>query len=358
MSWRSLLCCCCCLALAFAAHADTHLDVGVVVFDPGIPADVATHTELRIFPRIREAEAQYLPVNLQRALQDAGQWGAVRVVPRPNALYELLLEGRIVESTGQRLRLHLSGRDASGRVWLQREYVAEAAEDDYPVPPGADPFAGLYREIAADLDAVRLQLDAATIAAIRHIALMRYAAALAPEAFASYLAGGEAEPYRLLGLPAEGDPMIERVLRIRNQEYQFIDHVDEQYGQLHDRMAETYSLWRQYDREQSLYKEEYLQRAATRDSAGRRGSFSAMQQSYYAYRAYRLQEQDLAELAGGFNNETAPTLIEASGQVYRLTGTLDNQYLEWQGILRDIFAIEVGLPPSAGASKDFAVPSQ
>lgn len=150
--------------------------------------------------------------------------------------------------------------------------------------------------------------------------------------------------------------MIERVKRIRNQEYLFIDNVDEQYGELHDDMASTYRLWLQYDREQSLYSEDYEVRAASRDKQGPRGSFSAMQQSYNAYRNFRIQEQDLDELALGFNNELEPTIVETSGRVFRLTGTLDSQYTEWRGILREIFAIETGFPVNSSATKNFSDP--
>ena len=33
--------------------------------------------------------------------------------------------------------------------------------------------------------------------------------------------------------------------------------------------------------------------------------------------------------------------------MFRLTGTLDTQYGEWRTILRDIFALETGLPAAA-----------
>ena len=36
--------------------------------------------------------------------------------------------------------------------------------------------------------------------------------------------------------------------------------------------------------------------------------------------------------------------MEASGRVFRLSGTLQSQYNEWRSILRDIFALETGAP--------------
>lgn len=318
------------------------LDVGVVIFDPGIPVDAATHGELGIFPEIRQAEARYLPVLLRRALVDSGAWGAVRVLPEASPLSEISVTGAIEYADGRTLQLAIRAVDATGRVWLDAVYRDHAAAGDYPVAPGDDPFADLYRAVANDLLARREALDEGVARVIRRVAFLRYASSLSPEAFADYLAGGGAQPYSVSRLPADGDPMIARVERIRDHEYVFIDTVDEQYLSLQEETADTYGLWRQYDRERALYLADYERRAQQRDSAGSRGSFAAMQQSYSAYRTIKMQQQDLQELARGFNNEVAPTVIEASGRVFRLTGNLETRYSDWRRILREIFALETG----------------
>jgi len=109
----------------------------------------------------------------------------------------------------------------------------------------------------------------------------------------------------------------------------------------------TYSLWRQYGREQALYQQDYEARAQTKERIGQRGTFSAMEQTYNTYKQIKIQEQDLDEMAQGFNNEVAPTVMEASGKVFRLSGTLESQYNEWRSILREIFVIETGLPAAS-----------
>ncbi|MEH6588253.1 MAG: hypothetical protein V7720_16995 [Halioglobus sp.] len=347
-----------CLWVILPSQADESalLDVGVVIFNPGIPEDKSTHTELEIFPRIREAEAQYLPVTLRRELVDSGEWGVVRVVPEAGSLSEVTVQARILESSGIRQRIQFTAADATGRVWLDAEYAVQSYETAQTASGTGEPYRKLYQQVAADLLAFRQSLDARSLGEIRQIALIRYAYSLSADAFSDYLATDETGRYQLRRLPAAGDPMMERVERIRNQEYLFIDNVDEQYGDLHDDMASTYSLWLQYDREQSLFSGDYEQRAASREKQGRRGSFASMQQSYNAYRNYRLQEQDLGELAMGFNNELEPTIVETSGKVFRLTGTLDSQYTEWRGILRQIFALETGLPVISSDGKGFSDP--
>jgi hypothetical protein len=205
----------------------------------------------------------------------------------------------------------------------------------------------VYAQIADDLLAARGQKTTTQLTRIREIALLRYAAGLAPEAFESYLARTPTGEFTLARLPAEDDPMLVRVIRIRDQEYLFIDTVDDQYVRLSEEMAPTYNLWRQFGAEQAQYRQEYQERVSNRDSQGRRGSFAALEQTYNAYKWSKIHEQDLDELALGFNNEVAPTDMEVSGTVFKLSGTLDTQYTEWRAILRKIFALETGLAPGA-----------
>lgn len=324
------------------------LDVGVVILDPGIPADPASHSEQGIFPEIRRAEARYLPVLLRGALVDSGSWGAVRVLPEAMPSAELLVTGEILASDGMGLTLRIHAADATGRTWLDRVYRDEAREEDYPVAPGNDPFADLYRQVANDLLAAGERLDQRQLLQIRQVALLRFASELSPEAFSGYLSRDENGTFVPLRLPAEGDPMIARVERIRNQEFLFIDTVDEQYTALFEETAPTYGLWRQYLRESAIFRAQYQTRVQARDSDARRGSFAAMQEVYDAYKWSRIHAQDLDDLAQGFDNEVAPTVIEVSGRVYRLNGALDAQYSEWRQILREIFALETGLPVEPG----------
>ncbi len=323
------------------------LDVGLPIFDPGIPADASIHSKLGIFPEIRKAEAKYMPVMLRQALVDSGDWGVVRVLPEAQDAAELLVTGTIVHSDGERLELRIQARDATGAQWLDKAYSGVTTPADYPVNVPGDPFLAVYQQIAGDLLAVRGQRSAKQLADIRQVALMRYASGLAPEVFASYLAQTPTGEYTLQRLPAADDPMLVRVNRIREQEYLFIDTVDEQYAQLSEGMTPTYNLWRQFGAEQALYGADYQQRVSNRDSQGRRGSFAALEQSYNAYKWSKIHEQDLDELALGFNNEVAPTVMEVSGKVFNLSGTLDTQYAQWREILQRIFALETGLAPAS-----------
>ncbi len=346
MKWCSALLLCLWVLPALAAE-DDFLDVGIVVFDPG-SAGLDAPSASPQFPQVRRAEAVYQAVELRRALENSGEWGAVRVMPEAGQLTDLVVQAQIVQSSGEQLQLAVTATDASGQPWLQQSYQGQAAESAYPGLAGSDPFASVYQRIAADLSAQREARSPQALAQLRTLTRLRYAGSLAPEAFADYLAGGGDTPYTLQRLPAEDDPMLQRVERIRQQEYLFIDNVDEQYARLHDELQPTYHLWRQNWREQAVYERDYQQRAAERESNDRRGSYAAMLADYSTYRAYRIRQQDMDELALGFNNEVGPTVVESRGRVFRLSGSLQSRYEDWRRILREIFALEMGELPGQG----------
>ena len=329
-----------------SVEPDIWLDIGIVVFDPGIPEDASTHSREGIFPEIRKAEARYQSVLLRDVLVASNQWGAVRVLPHETGSSPLVVTGTIRHSDGQALVLSVEAHDTTGRRWLSRTYHDRTQASDYPVGDDEDPFLDIYRAIANDLARVRNGLDPLAVSEIPRVTELRYAASLSPEAFAGFLAEDDEGRYSVQRLPAEGDPMMARVQRIQNQEYLFIDTVDEQYVELYQEMAPVYHLWRQYGREQAIYKDEYQQRVANRESHGRRGTYAQMEQTYSAFRSVKIQQQDLHELAIGFNTEVAPTVLEVGDTVFRLNGTLDAQYDEWRTILRKIFALETGIPAS------------
>ena len=315
----------------------------VASFDPGLPVSTVGLSRAGIFPEIRRAEARFMPVLLRQVLQTSNAWGPVRVLPEPQASAELQVDGRILHSDGHLLVLQVRAVDAAGRVWLDRRYRDESQPGDFTASGAEDPFIDLYRRVANDLLAAYRQRASTELAQLPTIALLRQARDLAPAAFTGYL-GEDETGLSLRRAPAEDDPMIARVQRIRDQEYRFIDAVDQQYVDLFETMQPTYNLWRQFGREQAEYREEYAQRLTQRDKAGPRGTYAAMEQTYNAFKWSKIQQQDLEDLARGFNNEVQPTVLEASGSVYQLSGSLESQYAEWRDILGEIFRLESGLP--------------
>ena len=79
---------------------------------------------------------------------------------------------------------------------------------------------------------------------------------------------------------------------------------------------------------------------ASTNSGYARGSYYALQESYNNYRWAKVQELYLDELREGFANEVEPTEVALDDSLYRLTGTLEQQYREWRSILAELYALD------------------
>jgi hypothetical protein len=165
------------------------LDVGIMIFDPGIPESIEKQEKQMIFPEVRRAEARYMPYHLKSTLERSGYWGSVWVVPETSDAVDLLVWGRIEQSDGYNVKLRVGAWDASGREWLNRVYETQVPAKAYSQyrDTTQDPYQNVYNEIANDLLEIRDDLSAKELERIRQIANLRYAADLVPVAFNAYL---------------------------------------------------------------------------------------------------------------------------------------------------------------------------
>lgn len=334
---------------AAAAQSETEqlpdaLNVSVVLFDPGIPPDSAAHHQSGIYPGIRVVEAQYLPFVLRQSLIATGNWGAVRVVPQQDPGAEVLISGTILRSDGVALEVQLQVSDSTGLLWLNKRYAVGLSE----TLPGSDrqkdidPLQALYDEFNDDLLTAANNLDDAQLTTLGHVALLRYANDLSPEAFSDYLQRDDDGQFHILRLPARNDTMLQRVERIRQSEYLFIDTVDSHYETLYEQVKPVYTLWRKYRSEMSDYRQSELERIEQSNTRARRGSYLALRDSYENYKWAKIQEQNLDKWARGFNNEVTPTVMQLQGKVVNLTGNVAAQYTQWRQMLKSLFEAETG----------------
>ncbi len=330
----------------------TRVDIGIVPFTTRENAVNKAAFGDWIFDEIKLKETQFLPHLLSKALIESDLWGAVRVLPEADPSLVITIRGEIISSTGLDLAVHINATDSSGRVWLAQDYADVAQLSDYPESTrftygnrfdGAnyvDPFHDLYKQVANDLLAARDGLDDGLLAETLQIADLVYARDLAPERFASTLTKNEEGLLRLVTLPAADDPMLARVSDMRYRHHLFIDTVDEYYQTLYEDIQPAYVLWRRYSLDQT---EETLSREATPPSTTTYGdsrSFLALSQRYDRFKWSKIYEHEFTELAAGFNNELAPAMLALNGQVHGLSGTMEQQYREWRGILRALFELE------------------
>ena len=327
-------------ASALARDA-TALNVSISVFDPGVPADRALHRDLQIFPRIRTVEARYLPFMLRETLVSAGGWGAVRVVTGPDAAAEVGISGTIVRSDGEVLEIRVRAIDATGRLWFDDVFEGSVVPGQYDRGPGAVPERpGIYDDIEARLRSARDGLDERALERIVETSLLRYAIELAPTAFGQYLGDDGNGRYSIRRLPARNDPMLDRIERIRLTEYVITDSVDAKFRELHEEIASTYALWREYRRKSLEYDRQNARRAADTRSDAPRDSFEAVKNLYDNYKWDRVTVQEKDRLAIAFDNEVGPVVDAMEVRIAELEGWVDRKYAEWHRLLEDLFEVE------------------
>ena len=316
--------------LVAAAPSAPALNIAVELFDPGI-ADKDRSPSAAV----RRLESQLLAGALRETLVRSNQWGVVRLVPSASSLTPVSIRAGIVVSDGRDLVLDVVVKDAVGAILFEHT-VAHRQQSS-----GDDGLEGIFNGLANRLLSVWQDKHPEDRSALLQVADIAYAEALAPKAFSGMIKRSAAG-WQVVRLPAEDDPMLARIERIRKQEYLFCDTIDEQYVDMADRVAPTYRLWRAAALEQTEWLELYQKRAAARTGRAGDSEFTRMQAEYAAYRSFRIQEQALFDLAEALDGEAKPTVIRTRDQLFRLEGTLDAQYDTWRGLLRDIYLIETG----------------
>jgi hypothetical protein len=177
--------------------------------------------------------------------------------------------------------------------------------------------------------------------------------------------------FEISRLPAENDPMLARVRRVREREYLFIDTLDEHYANFHRQMHPAYQSWRRASYDQAIAYKELKAQAKARAIGGTLaivGGVAAIYESSDAYvdasgivgvitgatlitsavqkRHEAEQQADrLRELGSAAEAELVPTTIELENQTLRLQGSVDEQYTELRRILRRVYFEDLGLTP-------------
>ena len=343
------------LQTASETPADVQLlDVGIIVFD-NVESETAAQTYGdRVFAEVRDKEIRYLPFLLRNTLIESQQWGAVRVLPLADPSVDLLVSGTILVSDGTDLALQIEVSDSTGRSWLNKVYGDTAYLADYPERirftasnpfiPGEheEPYQDLYEQIGNDLLAIRAQLSAAELQNIRDVSQLVYANDLSPESFGHMLQRNQDGLLQVGSLPAANDPMLARVEDMRLRHHVFIDTVDEYYEALFDEMQQAYVMWRRHSFDQEEQTSSLTPEPANQDFFSSSSGYLTMTQRYNRFRWSKIYQQEFRELAAGFNQELAPAILELNEQVHGLSGTMEEQYIQWRRILRQLFELETG----------------
>jgi hypothetical protein len=360
---------------------DQLLDVGVVVFDPGVPAgeiDKEVQEELLeegTFVHIRRTESYYMAVELRDAMQKSGNWGSVWVTPESSPAADLNVTAQILHSDGDFVSVAVKAVDATGRVWTDKLYQLETAAGAFNRQryPDLDPYQDVFNGIANDLALARADLSAGETRSIRTVSSLKYAGNLSPEAFTGYVEEERNGTFEAVRLPAADDPQFIRTQQARQREQLFFSTLDQHYEKFAVDATESYDSWREYAREEAIAIRELTRSARWRTGIGiatilasivygsdvDNDSFSnrlirdaamyvgvdLLQSNAVRRQEKQLHIETLEELSVSFEEEVTPLVVEIAGVQHRLTGTAAVQYAEWRDLLRQMYISETGFVP-------------
>ncbi len=319
--------------------------------------------------QVRVAEGHFIPYLLKNTLEESGHWGMVRVTPLESESADLLVQGEIIESNGENLVLKIVAKDASGKVWMKKRYKVKVTGDAYSGNQVGekDAFQGLYNMVANDLSQHMKRLSREERIAIRTISKLKFARNFAATPFEGYLKEAQGGKIALNRLPADNDPMMERILRIRERNYMFEDTLNEYYEEFYNTMWTPYQDWRTLNLTERIALAEQKKAAFVRQAggallmalaillevqdvhnsgaltgalliAGGQVFLSGINISKQAQMHY----EALAELGDSFGSGMKPVVVELEGKKYKLTGSAEEQYTRWRKLLREIYYAETG----------------
>ena len=342
------------------------LDVGVAILDPGIGE--LTEDE-PVYPEVRRAESTFIANQLTKTLQEVGAWGAVRVVPDTQQFTDLLVSGEILHSDGEKLELAVRVSDARGILWIDKTYSGTTSRYAYDGRNAGtqDPFLMVYRNIANDMLRVFSGLNTRDRLAIRQVAELRFARSFSEDAFGDYLEQDKKGTYRIKRLPADSDPMLERVRNLRQRNYVFVDTLQGYYGGFADEMYSPYQEWRKLSYEEVVALRELESESNTRLLAGAAaivagiaaqgssseyanaagvvgiiGGASVLKSGLEKRAEASIHSLALEELSQSLEAEITPRVIELEDRTVRLSGNVEDQYAQWRELMADIYATEIG----------------
>ncbi len=349
------------------------LDVAVKLLDENVPEDEKKREKERIFPDVRKAEARYFAMQIRNTLEGSGQWGQVRVIPVDEDAMDVQVSGKILESSGMTLKLEMAVSDSSGRQWFKKVYEQPADTRSYKDTSGhpRDPFQNLYAQLANDMLSYRQTLVGTDLENVRRISELRFASDLAPYAFESYLTTDKKKgTYQVVRLPADDDPMLARMDRIRERDYALLDTVNDHYALFSEKMSESYTNWRRYSYDELEAEDEAQRSAMTRKLlgaaaivgglvmgsqsntyVGQAAATAAVFGGAYAVKSgfdkgseVKMHSDSLKQLGESFQSEVQPMVVEVEGRTVQLRGTAEEQYQEWRRLLKELYETETGLP--------------
>ena len=182
----------------------------------------------------------------------------------------------------------------------------------------------------------------------------------------------------MVRLPAEDDPMLARVRRLRERDHVFVDTLQEYYGSFSDDMYGPYQEWRKLSYEEVVAYQE-LKRESTRqliaggaailagiaaassgDGSTRTAGNVAIIGGGYLLKSglesraeAQIHVEALEEIGQSLEAEITPQVIELEDRTVMISGSVEDQYAQWREVLAEIYRNEIGelVPPESDTAQ-------
>jgi len=173
--------------------------------------------------------------------------------------------------------------------------------------------------------------------------------------------------YKISRLPADDDPIMQRIGDVKERELLLLDTLNEYYAQLYREISVPYEEWRKSNRQNAINYEELKRSARKRQILGAVailggimvdgdsnasgyaqqglmiGGIQAVQSGFAKSSEAKIYKESMKEGGDSFDSEAEGLLIEVEGQTLRLTGNAQEMFLEWKRLLKQIYTEETGI---------------
>ena len=351
----------------------TKIDVNVVEFNPGLPADESKFQDNGLWPELRRAESRRFAVNLANTLNKTQAFSNVSITTDSNYISDLVVTGKIDKSNGEDLHLTISVKNSANKYLIKNKSYKHRTNQyfyDNIRNKGKDPFETLHRAIAGDIIALLKKED---LNNTKLVTELRFANKLNPLGFSDALElNTRTNTYELGFIPAEDNPQLVRSQNVRIKDQIFKNEMQKHYIEFTNNMNESYRVWQEASYDASKKKREAEAAAAASAIIGVLAIAAAASSgdSYdYSTSAYvtaavgagllanagikaseaKIHESTINEVSKSFDTQIAPKVVEMEGVEVKLEGSIKEQYSQWQNLLYTIYESE------SVQSKDFNI---
>ena len=345
------------------------LDVAIPPLNDGL---YLTDEDDTVFPEVRYAEAIYFSNQLAKVMEKSGAWGAIRVTPTVGVVMDVYVTGTILQSDGETLAFDIKVYDTSGKQWFEKKYKYTTGKYAYDRRLGriGDPFQNLFTAIANDVLMAREEISHQQAVTLRQISELRFARDFSPAAFNEYISEDRKGILAIQRLPAENDSILQRVQKIRERDYLYVDTMQDYYDVFTQQMHMPYQDFRRASYESVVKARVYKKQGTKRVIAGigviLAGIYGRTEATSYLGRdagmataavgAYVLKSgldkkqeaaahtEMVAEMGTSLETVIVPQVIELEDRTVTLSGTVAAQYDQWKELLQQIYEEERTTP--------------